>query len=69
MLDVSAASEYSLQVDPASLHINPHVKQTIDTIKAVLPGEGIIFKHLQVYAFRFTIDLHITLYCLQPTYF
>ena len=47
VLDVSTASEDTLQVDPASLHVNPHIKHSIDTVQPLLPLHGIILKHLQ----------------------
>ena len=47
MLDVSAAGEDSLQVDPATLHINPHIKQGVDTVQFVLPGQSILLKFLE----------------------
>ncbi len=46
VFDVSTASEYTLQIDPPSLNINPHVKQCVDTVQTILPGESIILKHL-----------------------
>ena len=47
VLDVGTASEDALQVDPASLHVNPHIKHSIDTVQPLLPLHGIVLKHLQ----------------------
>ena len=47
MFDVSTASEDALEVDPPALNINPDVEQVVDPVEPVLPGQGIIFKHLQ----------------------
>lgn len=46
MFDVRAACEDALQVHPAPLHINPHVKETHDPVELVFPAQGIFFKHL-----------------------
>lgn len=46
MFDVSAACEYAFQVDPATLYINPNIKQSHDAIQLVLPAQGIFLKHL-----------------------
>jgi hypothetical protein len=37
MFDVGRSSEDALQVDPASLDIDPDIKQRIDTVQLVLP--------------------------------
>ena len=46
VFDVCAAGEDALQVDPAALHVNPHVKQSHDAIQLVLPAQSILLKHL-----------------------
>lgn len=46
MFDVSAAREDAFQVDPATLDIDPNVKQSHDAIELVLPAQGIFLKHL-----------------------
>lgn len=46
MFDVCTACEDAFQVDPAPLHINPHVKESHDSVQLVLPAQGIFFKHL-----------------------
>lgn len=46
MLDVGAASEDALKVDPATLDIDPHVKQRHDAVQLVLPAQSILLKHL-----------------------
>lgn len=46
VLDVCAALEDALQVHPSPLHVNPHIKQDVDAIELVLPGEGLLLKHL-----------------------
>ena len=48
MLDVRTASENAFQVHPSALHVDPHVEQVVDLVEAVLPGHGIILKHLEV---------------------
>ena len=47
MFDVCAAREDALQVDPASLHVNPHVKEGVDPVQPLLPRQSIILKHLR----------------------
>ena len=47
VLDVCAALEDALQVHPSPLDIDPHIKQDVDAIELVLPGEGLLFKHLK----------------------
>lgn len=47
MLDVSTACEDSFQVDPATLHVDPNIKQSHDAIQLVLPAQGIFLKHLK----------------------
>lgn len=46
MFDVSTASEDAFQIDPATLDINPNVKQSHDAIQLVLPAQSIFLKHL-----------------------
>lgn len=46
VLDVRAAREDAFQVDPAPLHINPHVEQSHDAVQLVLPAQGILFENL-----------------------
>lgn len=46
MFDVRTACEDALQVDPAPLHINPHVEEGHDPVQLVFPAQGIFFKHL-----------------------
>lgn len=46
MFDVSTACKDTFQIDPASLHINPDIKQSHDSIQLVFPAQGIFFKHL-----------------------
>lgn len=47
-LDVCAAREDALQVDPAPLDVDPHVKQRVDAIQLLLPRYGLLFKHLYI---------------------
>ena len=47
MLDVGTSCEDALQVDPAALHIDPHVKQVVDAVQTVLPRKGILLEFLQ----------------------
>jgi len=37
VLDIGTAGEDTLQVDPAALHVDPHVKQRVDAVQLVLP--------------------------------
>lgn len=46
MFDVSTASKDAFQIDPATLDVNPNVKQSHDAIQLVLPAQGIFLKHL-----------------------
>ena len=46
VLYVSTASEYSLQVDPTPLDVNPHVKHAVDLVQTLLPRQSIVLKHL-----------------------
>ena len=48
MLDVGTPGEDPLQVHPAPLHVNPHVKQGVDPVQPVLPGQGVVLKHFVV---------------------
>ena len=48
MLDVSRSSEDALQIDPAPLHINPDVKQSIDAVQLVFPSKRLFLKLLVV---------------------
>lgn len=47
MFDVSTTSKDALQINPATLDINPNVKESHDTIQLVLPAQSIFLKHLQ----------------------
>ncbi len=47
VLDVGAAGEDPLQVDPPSLDVDPDVKGGVDPVQPLLPLEGIVLKHLQ----------------------
>lgn len=47
MFDVSTASEDAFQIDPATLDINPNIKQSHDTIQLVLPAQSVFLKHLR----------------------
>jgi len=46
VFDVCAAGEDALQVDPAALHVDPHVEQSHDAVQLVLPAQGVLLKHL-----------------------
>lgn len=46
MFDVRTACEDAFQVDPPPLHVNPHVKESHDSVQLVLPAQGIFFKNL-----------------------
>lgn len=46
MFDVGAACEDALQVDPAPLHVNPHVEESHDPVELVFPAQGVFFKNL-----------------------
>lgn len=46
VLDVCTAREDALQVDPAPLHVDPHVEQGHDAVQLVFPAQGILLKHL-----------------------
>ena len=48
MFDVSAATEDSLEVDPATLHIDPDIKEGIDAVQLVLPSLGLLLKLLRI---------------------
>ena len=48
VFDVGTSCEDPLQVDPPPLNVNPHVKESVDSVESVLPGHGVIFKHLEV---------------------
>ena len=45
--DVRAACEDAFQVDPAPLHVDPHVEEGHDAVQLVLPAQGILLKHLE----------------------
>ena len=45
-LDVGRSTEDTLQVNPATLHINPDIKQSVDPVELVLPGDSLLFKYL-----------------------
>lgn len=47
MFDVSTASKDAFQINPATLDINPNIKESHDTIQLVLPAQSIFLKHLQ----------------------
>ena len=47
-LDVSRPTEDPLQVDPASLHINPDVEESVDPVQLILPGDRLLLKHLVI---------------------
>lgn len=47
MFDISTASEDAFQIDPATLNINPDIKESHDAIQLVLPAQGIFLKHLR----------------------
>ena len=49
VLDVGTASEDSLQIHPATLYIDPHIKQGIDPVQPVLPSQCFVLKHLVVW--------------------
>lgn len=46
-LYVSTSGEYAFQVHPSPLYINPDIKQGIDAIQFVFPGQSILFKLLR----------------------
>ena len=48
MLDIRTAGEDPLQVHPPTLDVYPHVKQRVYPVQPVLPGEGVVLKHLEV---------------------
>ncbi|KAH9392991.1 hypothetical protein TYRP_006090 [Tyrophagus putrescentiae] len=43
-LNVRAAAEDALQVDPPGLHVDPHVEDGVDAIQLLLPAEGVLLK-------------------------
>ncbi len=47
MFDVSTPGEDAFQIDPATLDINPNIKQSHDAIQLVLPAQGVFLKHLR----------------------
>lgn len=47
MLDVRAAREDALQVDPTPLDVDPNVKQSHDAVQLVLPAQSVLLKHLE----------------------
>lgn len=47
MFDVSTASKDAFQINPATLDINPNIKESHYTIQLVLPAQSIFLKHLQ----------------------
>lgn len=47
MFDVGTTSKDAFQINPATLDINPNVKESHDTIQLVLPAQSIFLKHLQ----------------------
>ena len=48
VFDVGTSGENPLQVDPPPLNVNPDIKESVDPVQSVLPGHGIILKHLEV---------------------
>lgn len=46
MRDVGASGEYSFQVNPSSLHVDPHIEQSRYSVQFLLPGASLFFKHL-----------------------
>ena len=41
MFDVGTSSEDPLQVDPPPLHVDSHIKEVVDLVEPVLPGNGV----------------------------
>ena len=48
MANVSTAGEYSFEIHPLALHVNPHIKEGIDAVQLVVPSVGLFFKYLVV---------------------
>lgn len=46
VLDVRAAREDALQVDPAPLHVDPHVEEGHDAVQLVFPAQRVLLEHL-----------------------
>ena len=46
MFDVGAATEDALEVDPAALDVDPHVKEGVDAVQLVLPRLRLLLKLL-----------------------
>ena len=46
MFDVSTAGKDAFKIDPATLDINPNIKQSHDAIQLVLPAQSVFLKHL-----------------------
>ena len=46
MFDVSTAGKDTFKIDPATLDINPNIKQSHDAIQLVLPAQSVFLKHL-----------------------
>jgi len=46
VLDVGRASEDAFQVDPATLDVNPDIKQRVDAVQLVFPGQRLLLKFL-----------------------
>lgn len=47
MFDVSTSCKDALQIDPATLDINPNIKQCHDAVQLILPAQGVFLKHLR----------------------
>lgn len=47
MFDVSTSCKDTLQIDPTTLDIDPHIKKCHDAIELVLPAQGVFLKHLR----------------------
>jgi hypothetical protein len=46
LLDVGAVAEDPIEIDPASLDVNPNVEQSVDLIQSILPGNCLFLKGL-----------------------
>lgn len=69
MFDVGTASKDAFQIDPATLDINPNIKQSHDAIQLVLPAQSIFLKYLQEQKKEQAVDkvynIYIPLYSEQ----
>lgn len=47
MFNVSTASEDAFQINPATLNVNPNVKEGHDPVEFIFPAQGIFLKNLR----------------------